>query len=62
MLTATTDTRHYIDLARDQYRFHGMLMDSDQVNSIHGSNEYIGVDSYERMIEVARHMLLGAGK
>lgn len=57
LLTATTDTRNYIDVADDLYRFHGMLVGSDQVSSIHGTNEYVGVESYEKSIEVARQML-----
>jgi carboxypeptidase PM20D1 len=60
LLTATTDTRHYIELARDQYRFHGVLVDSAQTPSIHGTGEYISVASYLRSIDIAREILLGA--
>jgi carboxypeptidase PM20D1 len=61
LLVATTDTRHYIDLADDQYRFHGMLLESTQASSVHGSNEYIAIDSYLNTIAIARHaMRLGA--
>ena len=61
MLMATTDTRHYIDLADNQYRFHGVVVKAQQASSIHGTNEYIAVESYEKSIEVARRMLqLGA--
>jgi carboxypeptidase PM20D1 len=61
MLTATTDTRHYIDLAQNQYRFHGVMMASSQAKSIHGTDEYVSIDSYEKSIEVARQMMqLGA--
>lgn len=62
LLTATTDTRHYIDLAHDQYRFHGILIDTSQTPTIHGTGEYIGVDSYLGSIAIARRMIeLGAG-
>jgi carboxypeptidase PM20D1 len=57
LLTATTDTRHYIDLVDNQYRFHGMMIAASQVKSIHGTDEYIGVDSYEKSIAVARQMM-----
>ena len=30
LLVATTDTRHYIDLADNQYRFQGMMIESSQ--------------------------------
>ena len=57
LLTATTDTRHYIDLADNQYRFHGIMIVSSQAKSIHGTDEYIAVDSYEKSIAVARQMM-----
>jgi carboxypeptidase PM20D1 len=61
LLVATTDTRHYIDLADNQYRFQGMMIEISQGNSVHGTNEYVGVQSYENSIEVARQMMtLGA--
>lgn len=61
LLVATTDTRHYIDLADNQYRFHGMMIETSQAASVHGTNEYVGVESYEKSIEVARQMMrLGA--
>lgn len=57
LLTATTDTRHYVDLADDQYRFHGMEVSVRQAQSVHGTNEYLDVHSYEKSIEVARQMI-----
>ncbi len=61
LLIATTDTRHYIDLSDNQYRFQGMIIETSQARSIHGTNEYLGVQSYENSIEVARQMMqLGA--
>jgi carboxypeptidase PM20D1 len=57
LLAATTDTRHYIDLVDNQYRFHGIMIASSQAKSIHGTDEYIGVDSYEKSIAVARQMM-----
>jgi carboxypeptidase PM20D1 len=61
LLVATTDTRHYIDVSDNQYRFQGMMIETKQAGSIHGTNEYLGVQSYESSIEVARQMMqLGA--
>lgn len=62
LLTATTDTRHYIDLVEHQYRFHGVEMVTAQANSIHGTNEYVDVASYLRSIEVARLMIKRGGE
>tara|TARA_R110002072_G_scaffold213_13_gene1573 strand:- start:13620 stop:15014 length:1395 start_codon:yes stop_codon:yes gene_type:complete len=58
LLVATTDTRHYIDLVDDQYRFQGMLVKVSQAASVHGTNEYIDIQSYENAIEVARQMMI----
>ena len=61
MLMAVTDTRHYIDLVANQYRFHGIKMATSQATSIHGTDEYVDVESYEKSIEIARGMIeLGA--
>jgi carboxypeptidase PM20D1 len=57
LLTATTDIRHYVDLADNQYRFHGLLASMEQAASVHGTNEYIDVLSYEKSIAVARQMM-----
>jgi carboxypeptidase PM20D1 len=57
LLVATTDTRHYIDLADDQYRFHGMIIEAGQASSVHGTNEYIGVESYRKVIDIATEMI-----
>jgi carboxypeptidase PM20D1 len=63
LLVATTDTRHYIDLANDQYRFHGVMIATSQASSVHGTDEYVGIESYEKSIEVARQMMvLGANQ
>ncbi len=60
LLIATTDTRHYVDLAQDQLRFHGVSMDASQASSIHGTNEYITIESYLASIDIARRMIQGA--
>lgn len=58
LLMATTDTRHYVDLVDDQYRFFGVEVAQDQTTSVHGTNEYVGVQSYLNAIEIARQMML----
>ena len=57
LLTATTDTRHYVGLADHLYRFHGVIIASRQASSVHGTDEYVAVESFERSIAVAREML-----
>ena len=61
LLVATTDTRHYVDLVDNQYRFHGVKVATSQATSVHGTDEYVDVSSFEKSIEVARKMIeLGA--
>jgi len=57
LLQATTDTRHYVGLARNQYRFHGTQMKPEQTGSIHGTDEYISIASLEKTVAVAVAML-----
>jgi hypothetical protein len=54
---AVTDTRHYIDLVDNQYRFHGVEMDTRQATSIQGTDEYVGIESYEKSIVIAGKMI-----
>ena len=62
LLSGATDTRHYIGLVDNMYRFHGMMISSSQAKGVHGTNEYIGVESFEKMIAIAKQaMQLGAG-
>lgn len=58
LLSGATDTRHYIDVAGNHYRFHGNVIETGQISSIHGTNEYISVDSFEKSIDVARQMIM----
>ncbi|MEP0203817.1 MAG: M20/M25/M40 family metallo-hydrolase [Halioglobus sp.] len=57
LLQATTDTRHYVGLARNQYRFHGTEMRPEQTGSIHGTDEYISIASLNKTVAVAVEML-----
>jgi carboxypeptidase PM20D1 len=58
LLVATTDTRHYTGVTDDLYRFHGVKLKATQAKSIHGTNEFIAMDSYIQSIEVARQMVV----
>jgi carboxypeptidase PM20D1 len=58
LLVATTDTRHYLEVSDNQYRFQGILVASSQAASVHGTNEYIDVESYENSIAIARQMMI----
>ena len=57
LLNGATDTRHYIDLADDHYRFHGVLVSLKDSTGIHGTDEKVSVESFARTVEVAAEML-----
>jgi carboxypeptidase PM20D1 len=62
LLSGATDTRHYTELVDNIYRFRGVSVASKQAKGVHGTNEYIGVDSFEQSIVVAKKIIkLGAG-
>lgn len=61
MMMATTDIRHYIELADNHYRFHGAVMTLEQSPGIHGTDEWVGVESFERAVDVAVQMLRESG-
>ena len=57
LLFATTDTRHYIDLADNQYRFHGAMVATADAKGVHGTDEQIGVESFRNAVRIAVLML-----
>jgi carboxypeptidase PM20D1 len=62
LLPATTDVRHYVDLADNHYRFHGALISIAQASQVHGTNEQLAVDSFEKTVDVAAALLEAAGQ
>lgn len=45
-----TDARRYVDVAQDVYRFQPVLLSTDDLAGIHGVNERISIENYERLI------------
>lgn len=50
LILAGTDSHHYQSLADDVYRFRPFLLESDDVNRIHGANERISITAYKNLI------------
>ncbi len=50
LVIAATDTKHYVKLADNCYRFRPMRLDRDDLKRIHGVNERISVENYVGMI------------
>ncbi len=57
LLFGATDTRHYVGLVDNMYRYHGVVMASSQAKSIHGTDEYISIDSFNKSIAIAKKIM-----
>ncbi|MEH6582706.1 MAG: M20/M25/M40 family metallo-hydrolase [Halioglobus sp.] len=57
LLAGATDSRHFATEADNHYRFHGVVMTTEQAGSVHGTNEFISVESFEKSIEIAEQMM-----
>jgi carboxypeptidase PM20D1 len=51
VFVAATDSKHYAPLTKDVYRFSPIVMDSEDVARLHGTNERIGVDNFAHSID-----------
>jgi carboxypeptidase PM20D1 len=45
-----TDGRHYGEVAQDVYRFQPLMLDAEDLEGLHGQNEHISIENFERMI------------
>ena len=53
LLIATTDTKHYEDLAENVYHFQPMFIAMEDASGIHGTNERVRVDAYLESLRLA---------
>jgi len=45
-----TDSRHYVGVSQNVYRFGGTKLGSDDMGRVHGTDERIGVDAYANLV------------
>ena len=58
-----TDTKHFLDLSPNIYRFSGIgKTDDSDMKRIHGIDERIGVKAYEKGIQFYIHLMKSLGK
>ena len=50
LLVGTTDTRHYLDLAENSFRFLPLRIKPDDLKRFHGTDERISISNYEEII------------
>jgi carboxypeptidase PM20D1 len=48
LMIAGTDTKHYLHLSKNIYRFSPLVLEKEDIDRIHGVNERIHVQSFER--------------
>ncbi|NWY03313.1 P20D1 hydrolase, partial [Nothoprocta ornata] len=52
-----TDSRHFTNVTNAIYRFNPVLLKSDDLPRIHGLNERISVEGYEKQVEFLFHLI-----
>jgi len=57
LFIAISDTRHVQDLSENIYRFHPIVLSSEDTKRIHGVNERISIENYERYVQFFRRLM-----
>lgn len=57
-----TDTKHYVDLAENSYRFNPLRVGPDDIKRAHGVNERIALDNYAECIAFNQAVIRRAAK
>ncbi|EGD81161.1 hypothetical protein PTSG_11201 [Salpingoeca rosetta] len=57
LMIAGTDTKHYVNLTPNLYRFMPVVMGPTDTPRLHGPNERISVDAYEKVLNFYIHLL-----
>jgi len=60
VFVGATDSKHYAGLTPNIFRFAPMVLESEDVSRIHGTNERIGVDNFTRMIAFYAQLMRNA--
>ncbi|MDV7394785.1 M20/M25/M40 family metallo-hydrolase, partial [Arthrospira platensis SPKY1] len=55
-----TDSRHFRQVAEQIYRFSPLLLSKEELNGMHGIDERVGTENYERMIRFYRRLILNS--
>ena len=60
LVIGATDSRHYVDLSSNIYRFAPFHLTPDNVNCFHGVDERISVEEFENAIRFYRQLILNS--
>ena len=62
LLTASTDTKHYLELSPYVYRFSPTFMYPDDLARFHGVNERISIKNYGQAVNYYSHLMTNADR
>ena len=57
LLVGGTDSKHFMDLANNVYRFNGVKITPESFSGFHGTNEYLSIKEYQRAINFYYQLL-----
>ncbi|RWS13138.1 ATP-binding cassette sub-family A member 1-like protein [Dinothrombium tinctorium] len=58
VMLASTDTKWYLTLTQNIYRFSPAIMQTEDLVRVHGHNERISVDNYVKVVNFYHHLIL----
>jgi carboxypeptidase PM20D1 len=59
LTTGATDSRHYLPMTPNIYRFIPVMMDNSLLNTMHGTNERISIEALARMVQFYTLLIKG---
>ncbi|TDG13531.1 M20/M25/M40 family metallo-hydrolase [Seongchinamella unica] len=62
LLTATTDSAHYVEVAPQIYRFHPFSLPVTDTKTIHSTDERISLEAVERSVRISRALIEAAAQ
>jgi len=62
LLVASTDTKHYLQLSPNIYRFSPTFMYPPDIRRFHGDNERISLENYGQTVNFFSHLLTNADR
>ncbi len=57
LLGGGTDSKHYIGIAENVYRFYPMRIETDCMSCFHGNNEHISVDNFKGVVQFCYQLI-----
>ncbi len=60
MLMASTDSKYYVEISDNNYRFFPLIFGSSDTSRVHGTNERVAVSNYIKMIQFHTQLMKNA--